>query len=100
MLLDPSRREAFWKTLNDDANALVREIGESSPEMRKLREELANCNQIFLSLSASAMEHGKVFLDLKFFFLNQQTLKRILQVPFMFAFYFSIHFKWRCFCYL
>lgn len=36
----------------------MREIGESSPEMRKLREELANCNQIFLSLSASAMEYG------------------------------------------
>lgn len=62
MLLDPSRREAFWKTLNDDANSLMREIGESSPEMRKFREELANCNQIFLSLSASAMEYGKFHL--------------------------------------
>ena len=68
MLLDPSRREAFWKTLNDDANALVREIGESSPEMRKLREELANCNQIFLSLSASAMEHGKEFFRFEVLF--------------------------------
>lgn len=58
MLLDPSRREAFWKTLNDDTNSLMREVGESAPEMRRLREELANCNQIFLSLSASAMEFG------------------------------------------
>jgi hypothetical protein len=63
MLLDPSRREAFWKTLNDDTNALMREVGESAPEMRRLREELANCNQIFLSLSASAREQGQSFLQ-------------------------------------
>ena len=61
MTLDPGRREMFWRTVNEDAEKLITEIGESTHEMRKLRGELAECNQIFLSLSATAQEEGLYF---------------------------------------
>lgn len=60
MLLDQAGREAFWKAVNDDAEKLIAEIGESNPDMRRLRSELAECNQIFLSLSTTAKEEGIV----------------------------------------
>lgn len=59
MSLDPGRREMFWRTVNEDAEKLITEIGDTTHEMRKLRSELAECNQIFLSLSATAQEEGK-----------------------------------------
>ncbi|CAC5414507.1 DST [Mytilus coruscus] len=56
MSLEPGRREMFWRTVNEDAEKLITEVGETTHEMRKLRGELAECNQIFLSLSATAQE--------------------------------------------
>ncbi|KAJ8305395.1 hypothetical protein KUTeg_015940 [Tegillarca granosa] len=41
---------------SNDKKKLIAEVGESNPDMRRLRSELAECNQIFLSLSTAAKE--------------------------------------------
>ncbi|KAK3581860.1 hypothetical protein CHS0354_032763 [Potamilus streckersoni] len=48
--LDPIRREALLRVLNEDAAKLISEVGEGDREMRRLQEELAECNQKFHSL--------------------------------------------------
>ncbi|XP_046365486.2 microtubule-actin cross-linking factor 1, isoforms 1/2/3/5-like isoform X11 [Haliotis rufescens] len=52
--LDPSQRVAIWQALRQDAEKLLAECGDSDPQMAKLRQDLQECNQIFLNLSSQA----------------------------------------------
>jgi len=57
--LDPVRREALLRALNDDAAKLIGEVGETDREMRLLQERLADCNQHFQNLTAALNEEGR-----------------------------------------
>lgn len=56
--LDPLRREALLRALNEDATKLIAEVGESDREMRQLRDKLNECNQHFQNLTAAVTEEG------------------------------------------
>lgn len=57
--LDPQGRETLLKVVNEDAEKLLAEMGDSHPNMRTLKAELAECNKVFHSLSMAASESGK-----------------------------------------
>ena len=56
--LDPVRREALLRALNDDATKLIAEVGEGDREIRQLREKLNECNQHFNQLSTAVSAEG------------------------------------------
>ena len=56
--LDPVRREALMRALNEDATKLIAEVGEGDRDMRQLRDRLNECNQHFQNLTAAVNEEG------------------------------------------
>lgn len=56
--LDPVRREALLRALNEDATKLIAEVGEGDRDMRQLRDRLNECNQHFQNLTAAVNEDG------------------------------------------
>ena len=56
--LDPARREALMRALNEDAAKLIAEVGEGDREMRQLRDRLNECNQNFQRLAEAVSEEG------------------------------------------
>ena len=56
--LDPARREALMRALNEDAAKLIAEVGEGDREMRQLRDRLNECNQNFQRLTEAVSEEG------------------------------------------
>lgn len=60
--LDPVRREALLRALNEDATKLIGEVGEGDREMRQLRERLNECNQHFQNLTAAVTEDGNIII--------------------------------------
>ena len=62
--LDPLRREALLRALNEDATKLIAEVGEGDREMRQLRDKLNECNQHFQNLTAAVTEQGRNHITL------------------------------------
>ena len=63
--MGPAQREAVWRALKDDAEKLlVESSGSPDRDSRRLKEELAECQQIFNRLSAEAAARGMVVCHL------------------------------------
>ena len=63
--MGPAQREAVWRALKDDAEKLLVESSASPDrDSRRLKEELAECQQIFNRLSAEAAARGMVVCHL------------------------------------
>ena len=58
--LDPARREALLRALNEDATKLQAEVGEGDRDMRLLRERLNDCNQHFHTLTDAVSQEGQL----------------------------------------
>ena len=63
--MGPAQREAVWRALKDDAEKLlVESSGSPDRDSRRLKEELAECQQIFNRLSAEAAARGMIVCHL------------------------------------
>ena len=60
--MGPAQREAVWRALKDDAEKVLGEsVGAPDRDSRRLKEELAECQQIFNRLAAEAAAKGTFF---------------------------------------
>ena len=57
-MLGPTQREAILRALNEDAEKLKQEYGEQDPAVRRLQEQMKQCNQIFKELSSKVGDRG------------------------------------------
>ena len=56
--MDSGQREAVWRALKEDGEKLLAEAGTSDRDMRKLAEELKQCEGIYEELCNKAAAHG------------------------------------------
>lgn len=59
--MEATQRDAIWKALNDDAKKLIQEGPSDDPGLRRLREEMKKCNELFTELQQKASRgDGKI----------------------------------------
>ena len=58
MAMDPAQREAVWRALKEDGEKLLAEGGTHDRDMRRLAEDLRQCEQIYQDLCDRAAHKG------------------------------------------
>ena len=59
MAMDPGQREAVWRALKEDGEKLLSECGTTDRDMRRLQDELRQCEHIYEDLCNRAAAQGQ-----------------------------------------
>ncbi|CAG5131558.1 unnamed protein product, partial [Candidula unifasciata] len=82
LAMDPAQREAVWRALKEDGHKLIAECGTSDRDMRKLSEELKECERIYQDLceKAAAKESHRGISTAQAVLQKVETLSRELSL--------------------